>query len=300
MEKIVLKKKDGKISVMNYTPSVENKLEDGSLIHICWGNCGAEFCKNASPNGCQKVSDRYKKAIDQYDFITDGIQVISKRYDKAKEKDVAKVEDFIVTGCRNYEPIGEKKLTSEDKRRIRSAKESLRTLYFGAGSVDEAYVMQYMEKVHGQITRIYGKTLSENTILDKISEQRDAEHLLTEMLIYKVKELIKGTYTLKKELSRVYGEQKLNKMLNDNDLELADARKMLEIADKYVTEMQKENEGNASSGLYKYIKGDIDFVKKVEKRYLEKVAEREFRENKERKVIDDLVQKGIKEKKIVK
>ena len=175
MENIVLKKKEGKIEVMNMSPSITNEMNSETTIHLCWGNCSEAFCKNADINKCPKVKDRRKKTLDKYEFITDGIQTLD---------DAGKVEHFIVTGCNKYEPVGEKKLTKEQAISAKEAKAGLMTYYFDAETLEEAQVSQYMQMIRGTLVNVEGKTLPAKTMVNKILQRSDAEALLKEVVEY--------------------------------------------------------------------------------------------------------------------
>jgi hypothetical protein len=169
---MIMKKKDGQISFVNIDPSQSNKLSDGSVVHLCWGNCKEHIpvCKNASPSKCIKVAVRNKN-LEDYDFITDGIQTLD--------------GTIVVRKCMNYEPAGERKLTKEERNRIKSAHRGMVTGFFGTDSVEEAAVVHYMSMVNGENTTSTDTILPEITIIDIISNMRNAEEMLFKVLEYK-------------------------------------------------------------------------------------------------------------------
>lgn len=241
MENVILKKKDGQVVVMNLTPTTSMKLKDDSIVHLCWGGKDCKnFCKHAGPTECKKIGDAVKKKIDEYDFITDGIQTLD---------DKGKVDTFLVTGCSNYERVGEKrKLTPEEKAHFRSLRNSIKTLYFEAGSVDEAHIRQYMDMIHGLLKNAEDKTISKEVIIDKIMNAEndkklkniiEPESVLTEIFIYEVKELIKNNSIVRAELSKRYGKKNLTQMLKNDKLDIATAQELYKhvkkISDKITT-----------------------------------------------------------------
>lgn len=113
--------------------------------HLCWENC-----ENASVLKCQKIYDKVKKEIGEYNFITDGYQTFDT---------TGKMDRFIITRCKNYRMVKPKKLTAEDIKRIKMAKDGLRMAYFGADSLREAYEIQSELEEKGLIKNIRGKEL---------------------------------------------------------------------------------------------------------------------------------------------
>lgn len=325
MENIVLKKKDGKVEVMNLTPSISKKLNNGE-VHLCWGSCHETFCKHACSSECSKVADKRKRTLEQYPFITDGFQIMDED---------GRVEQFVVTGCSKYEPAGEKELTREEKQRINSAKRGLKTLYFEAADVDEASIKQYMEVVRGTITNINSNMLilPEKSIIDRVVRHKDAEQLLKEILIYKVKQLINCSKKLRNQFEVLYGSEKIEEILENKHLTVEEAHAILKDAKKILTDMMIEyhRTNNSLSNLeiskpytqedynetkdiilrlagksYRMstaistIRSELDFVEKINKLYQTKANERMAKEEQEAKILKDLYDKGVKEKKIVK
>lgn len=313
MENIKLQKTNGTITVskiiskkLKEEPAVSMEVtrfpkgEKQNVTHMCWGNRdGSGVCKHACALECQKVGDERKKSIDKYDFITDGYQTI---------KANGKLDKFIVTGCKNYEASPEKKLTAEDKARINAAKRAIRTLYFGTNSNDEALIKQYMQQVRGTITKAGKKKLPEDAIIAKIEVRDDAEQLFEEMFIYKVKELVSSYYILLRALRNIYGTRKMDELIRDNKLNIAEATELFtksknfvkEISDKAMELPEESIKRMEDLKLCKHLTSEIKQVQKVKDSYDTKKFQREEKERKEQQIIDALIAKGIRENKIVK
>ena len=324
MENIVLKKKEGKVETMNLTKSITKELNNSDTIHLCWGTCRETFCKHASTSECIKIADRCKKTIDQYEDITDGFQVLDGN---------SNVLQFVVTGCRKYEPSGEKKLTFEEKEKIRSAKRSLRTLYFEATDVDEAYVTQYMGIIDGIITNVNGNILPEKSIMARIEKHKDAEQLLNRVIIYKAKQLVGNEELVTDQFIRLYGQEKVDEIINNKSMTIDEATQIIRDAKaillKVLNERGRTNESlmnlektihakiedleetkstiaELSKKAYKLsricskLKKELELIEEAEKAYYTKICERKEKEAREEKIINDLYEKGIQEKKIVK
>ena len=150
MSKVILLKENGKVSEVEYTSELEKTLEDNNC-HLCWDSCA-----NVNPNVCPKICDKYKKYINRYDFITDGYQIVDGD---------GTIKSFVVSGCKKYEqePPREK-LTAKESERIRKLKENFRTLYFGADSIEDAYIIQESLEKRGLITNIRGKKYPDEVI----------------------------------------------------------------------------------------------------------------------------------------
>ena len=58
-----------------------------SQKHLCWNNC-----LNATPNNCPKIKNERKRTINNYEFITDGYQIINDD----------KLIKFVVSKCKKY------------------------------------------------------------------------------------------------------------------------------------------------------------------------------------------------------
>lgn len=173
MEKIVLRKKEGKIEFINMDSSIEMVLDAKNKKHLCWGDCSETFCKNADTNRCPKVHDKEKKTIDKYGFITDGVQTLSEN---------GQVDDFVVTGCNKYEPVGKKKVTKEQRRNARKAHAGMLTYYIGPETSQKAEVVQFMQIIRGERTPARGKTYTVSTMIKRLIDEPDAEILLEELL----------------------------------------------------------------------------------------------------------------------
>ena len=244
MEDVILVKKEGQIVFSNIEPLVTKRVTNDKEIHLCWP------CKHARVDECRKVCNRNKRTIDEYEFITDGYQVFDKD---------GRLVKFVVSGCSNYEEEEkEKKLTAEDKKRIASLKQALKTAYFDADSVDDANVKQYFQMIRGELTGVHGKVLTENSIINKIIVRPDAEELLKEMLNYKLA-LIREEY---KALDQIKDKAQ-------RDRKKAYIRKQLELAERIRREKKKLKEA------------------------------RKAKEADENKAKQKLLEKGVKENKIV-
>ena len=213
MENIVIKKVEGKIEWVTLTPEQARKLSDGSMLHLCWGNCSKTMCRHASPTECKKVADK-EKNIQNYDFITEGIQDLD--------------GTLVVTKCNNYEPVGEKTLSSDQKRSIKQARNSMITGYFGAQNVEEAAVIHYMGIVNGDYE---GDTiLPERRIIELISKMNSGEKMLTEVLAYKTAkreevtrksekaELENSIKLVEDTLSKVISKRKANERAHNTEI----------------------------------------------------------------------------------
>lgn len=129
MKKIVLQKENGETIELDYSELFENNgRNDG--IHLCWENCA-----NATPRRCKKIYDLPKQTIDNYDFITDGFQIVN--------GDQRKVDRFIVTGCNHYEEEPEReKMSVEERKRINDIRRNMAMLYYEADTIEEAEEIQ--------------------------------------------------------------------------------------------------------------------------------------------------------------
>lgn len=123
---------------------------DKVQTHLCWENC-----KNATASQCPKIADSVKQKIEDYQFITDGYQIFDEN---------GAMDSFIVTGCKNYRKEVRKELTPKEKEKIRLAKEAIRMLYFDAGSIEEAHVIQAELEEKGQLQNIRGRRPSKEAI----------------------------------------------------------------------------------------------------------------------------------------
>ena len=149
MESIILIKESGELKIENTTPELIEQL-DKENGHLCWENC-----ENACADKCRKVEDLPKKYINEYDFIKAGFQIID---------DKGRIDRFIVNECDNYKKVQPKRLTTEEKARIRRAREELRKAYFDATTLEEAYITQHELLERGDIANPRGKTPSKREI----------------------------------------------------------------------------------------------------------------------------------------
>ena len=146
MKEVILEKKDGIVKNLEFDPEIINKYTNSraddidpkkrSNVHLCIS------CQNCYVGKCIKVADRFKKPIDQYDFITEGVQHI-------RENGLS--EEFVIIGCNNYKRDEERKLTSEEKRRAKKIRTALRLDYFNSNSMQEALLTQGRLIASGEI-----------------------------------------------------------------------------------------------------------------------------------------------------
>lgn len=137
MKDVILEKKGGIVKNLEFDPNIISKYTNARAddinpkkscnIHLCIS------CQNCYIGKCIKVADRFKKPIDQYDFITEGIQHI---------RGNGLSEEFVIIGCNNYKRDEEKKLTPEEKRRAKKIRTALRLDYFNSNSMQEALLTQ--------------------------------------------------------------------------------------------------------------------------------------------------------------
>lgn len=114
---VMLEKRDGVTRALEFDKDKreETRLKDDSL---CW------TCSNYA--NCEKVMDERKKTIDQYDFITDGVQFIDERGNS---------DIFYINGCNSYiKDKSNTKLTSKGKME----RERLKNLWYGTQNTIEA------------------------------------------------------------------------------------------------------------------------------------------------------------------
>lgn len=149
MEKVILKKENGKVEVFSANSEiVKNNTEN--CLHLCWENCA-----NACPNKCQKVADIKKEKIDKYDFITDGLQVLN---------DKGQVDTFIVTNCQNFEREKPRFTTNQERARLMRLKEAMRMAYFDTETIEEAYIVQAELEARGELKNIRGRKPNEKEL----------------------------------------------------------------------------------------------------------------------------------------
>lgn len=153
MNNMILKKKDNNIIevlTLDEEQIKDEKANFQSALHMCWENCA-----NACSSKCQKICDKKKQSIENYSFITQGIQIITAD---------GKIEDFIVLGCENYEKQPETEKTVEELKRLKQVKDALRMAYFETTTVEDAYIKQYQLKQRKAITSIRGHRPTETEI----------------------------------------------------------------------------------------------------------------------------------------
>ena len=126
MEKIMIKKEAGEVSVIPYDEQeLKNAKEEG---HLCWGK-GNYVCSNACPNGCAKINDIEKKTLDKYDFIDGGVQTLDKN---------GKTDVLFVTSCKNF--VKKVNKASVEGISAISARRELRDYYLDAlAALDARY-----------------------------------------------------------------------------------------------------------------------------------------------------------------
>ena len=171
--KVILKHQDGTIEKLILTEDETRELNKNCSIHLCGAHC-----KYAFANKCPKVTDRYKKSIDKYDFITEGFQVF---------KNDGYMDRFRVTGCNKYKKdMSNAHPTRKQQRKMHELANSLRTAYFDETDLNAAYIRQYLEEQRGTLKGIYGRRVPEELILEKIAALPDGEELLKEIKRHKI------------------------------------------------------------------------------------------------------------------
>ena len=132
MEKRIIKKVNGVVEEMSFDlDEMDNSAYKNE--HLCWNHC-----ENAIAGKCDKITDRRKKKIDRYDFITDGKQVVGPNNE---------LIEFTVSGCKNYKEEPVKKMSVAEASRLRKLKESLLIGFYDAIDLAEA------RKVRDEIRR---------------------------------------------------------------------------------------------------------------------------------------------------
>jgi len=105
-----------------------DEIYDRKQIHLCWA-----LCENATPSHCEKIFDKTKKNISQYDFIIEGYQTF---------KESGQINKFVVTKCSNYKKMKHKK-TNLTIRQLNEIKDNLATIYYDTITPEEAYQIAY-------------------------------------------------------------------------------------------------------------------------------------------------------------
>ena len=140
MEKIVFKKENGKVSIINADPALLYYIES-TATNPCIN------CEKGYVSRCQKMADGTKKNISKYDFITDGYQVNSTDGD---------LLNLVVSKCDNFENDRErvKPKTKEQIAALNYLKESIKVLYFESENFDEANQIQRDLINRGQLSNV--------------------------------------------------------------------------------------------------------------------------------------------------
>ena len=147
MSNTILKKENGVVTSLEPTAELLKAIEEGKKCHLCWTTCGKAYA-----NQCPKIADEFKKSIDSYDFITDGIQVIDEK---------GEVDTFIVEKCNSCEKSKKPIITGRKAKELRDA---LRTAYFGTATTDEAFVLQDELVKRGLLLEVKGKVKTDEEI----------------------------------------------------------------------------------------------------------------------------------------
>lgn len=115
-DKTILKKENGVVRKEKATEEEMIKIKEATTL--CFD------CSNLS--NCKKVDDKIKLSIDNYDFISDGAQIIDKHGD---------IESFEVSKCKDF--IREKDRDNSGPPSI-EARRKLMMDYFGVNTIEEA------------------------------------------------------------------------------------------------------------------------------------------------------------------
>ena len=156
MEEIIIIKKNGIVDVVDPNSETIEDFKTKKAVHMCWHNCS-----NAFTTKCPKIQDEIKKMINEYDFITDGFQIINSK---------GQIDRFVVTKCLNYIKEKPKTYTVAEKERLNNIKKGLRMAYFDASTLEEAYLIQHQLEQRGDITNIRGYKPSKDKIKRLLSK----------------------------------------------------------------------------------------------------------------------------------
>lgn len=127
----IYEKSSGNIIETDYSSLRKNTL-DRSHSHLCFD------CENCSPAKCLKVFDVKKRNISNYDFISDGYQIIDKN---------GEIDSFVVSNCNNFKLEKRQELTIEKKVELKQKRREFVMAYFGASDMDEALeIREELEK----------------------------------------------------------------------------------------------------------------------------------------------------------
>ena len=127
MEKTIFKKENGQVRIIATSPEVEKDLVE--IKNPCFE------CKKGYTNKCLKMADEIKRPIGEYEFITDGYQVLD-------ENGVS--DSLVISKCANFEiePVRRRATTKAEIAELKRAKESLLIYYYGGADVKEALQTQ--------------------------------------------------------------------------------------------------------------------------------------------------------------
>ena len=171
--KLILKKENGETTILEYTEELENKLNEefselsenkgGNAGHLCYD------CTKGYAGECPKITDRRKKSISKYDYVTDGYQIINENNE---------VEKFVVAKCKEYVYAGKTppKSSAERKRLM----DSLSMHYFNASSPEEARriqreLMSYPQPKEGEEDQYKNRRLQGGRGKNALRIQRDLD-----------------------------------------------------------------------------------------------------------------------------
>ena len=147
MEKTILRKENGEVRIIESTPEVEKNLIE--IKNPCFG------CRNGYVTKCPKMADEIKKPIGEYEYITDGYQVLDEN---------GNTESLVIAKCSNFENdvVKPKAKTKEEIEKLKRKKESLLILYYGGENVQEALQTQADIERRERLREIREEALIEN------------------------------------------------------------------------------------------------------------------------------------------
>ena len=140
-------KKNGVVKKVSSKPNLAANVDGEKVQHLCW-----QYCVNANPINCPKIRDFEKKNLEDYDFITDGYQIVDKNGD---------IDTFFVHKCSNYKKSLPKPFTKEERIKKRAAKKGLMIGYFDTLTIEEAYELQRQLIERGDILKPKGALKNE-------------------------------------------------------------------------------------------------------------------------------------------
>ena len=152
MEKTILVKVNGEVEKTTVDNEVIRELKK-QYSNPCFN------CEKGYASKCPKIASDETKSIMDFDFITDGYQIVNKQ---------GELDELIICQCNNYELDHERvKLnTLEAMRRIQRLKESIKILYFDAIDPEEADRVQEDLFRRGQLIE-YDTINNRNKVLKK-------------------------------------------------------------------------------------------------------------------------------------